>query len=419
MTDGAKRVVRVYVAIQAIHTLAASIIWGVITLFMMESGLTLLQVMLVGALLTVVAMLFEVPTGVVADTLGRKTSFVISIGLLTVSTGLFVAAGRLEWGLVGFAWAHALLAVGWAFYSGAVDAWLVDALDHHGWDGPKDPVFARGGMATELAMLVGTLAGGALGQIDLAWPFYVRIALLAVCFVLVIVGMPEPGFERRALHLRDLWPESRRIFAAGVRHGWGNRVVRPLLLESLVVGAFYRYGFNALQPYVLMLAGANVVWFAAALTAFSSMASLLGRWMSGRAVERGARGPRIQTWASAGVAACVLGVAVAGWVGREARGFWPLAVLSVLWLGACVFMGLFIPVRQALINRHIPSAERATVLSVDALFDDVGSTAGQPALGWMAQSVSYPAAWLVSAVMLAVAVPFADRADREDAASGV
>lgn len=418
MMDGTRRIVRVYVATQAIYTLAASIVWGVITLFQLEAGLSILQIMLIGALFMVVQMLFEVPTGVVADTLGRKASYVVSIGLVAVSTGLFVAAGRAGWGIPGFVGAHVLLAIGWTFQSGAVDAWLVDALDHHGWTGPKEPVFARGGVATEIAMLVGTLTGGALGQFDLAWPFYVRVALLAICFVLVIAAMPEPGFDRRVPRLSELLPESRRILSAGVRHGWRNRVVRPLLLGSLVMGTFYHFAFTVLQPYVIILAGRNLVWLAAALTAASSVTSMVGRWLSGRAVARGARGPRILILASAGMGLFIAGVGIAGWVGGDARGLWPVVSLSALWLLACGFMGLFIPVRQALINKHIPSAQRATVLSIDSLFEAAGSAGGQPALGWIAQSLSYPAAWLASAALLAASVPFAARADREDAAAG-
>ena len=63
------------------------------------------------------------------------------------------------------------LGLGFTFWSGAAEAWLVDALKHAGYDQPIEGVFARSQMMFGVAMLIGTTAGGLLGQLDLRVPY--------------------------------------------------------------------------------------------------------------------------------------------------------------------------------------------------------------------------------------------------------
>jgi hypothetical protein len=56
--------------------------------------------------------------------------------------------------------ASVVLGLGFSFYSGAVEAWLVDALGATGSDGPLDPVFARGSIVSGAAMVLGSVGGG-------------------------------------------------------------------------------------------------------------------------------------------------------------------------------------------------------------------------------------------------------------------
>lgn len=415
-----KRVIRVYVASGALATLAASIIWGVHTLFMLEAGLDILQVMLVNTAFTFCQLLFEVPTGVVADTLGRKVSYLTSIGLIGVSTLALLAAGRAGLGIPGFVLSSVLLALGWTFQTGSVEAWLVDSLDHAGWMGPKDRVFALGGISTQVTMFVGTLLGGALGQVDLAWPFYARAALLAACFLLVLFAMDETGFERRELSWRTFGAEASAIFHDGVRYGWRNRVIRPLLFEAALLGGFFMYGFYSLQPYLLELLGRDLVWVAAAVTGGGAMAGAAGNALAGRLMdrERRPRAPRVLFAASAVMALAAAGVGVAGLLERGARGIAPFAVVCGLWVVMSFSIGVMGPVRRAYINAHIPSRQRATVLSFDALFEDAGATGGQPVLGWLSRAYSIPAAWLLGGAMVFAALPLYRRVDRADNVAG-
>jgi MFS family permease len=158
------RIIRTYYAITFLFNLVMSLIWGIDTLFKLGAGLDIRQVLLTNAAFTVGSLLFEIPTGVVADTVGRRSSLLLCLTTLFVATLLYVVIAWRGGGFAGFLWASALLGLGYTFYTGAVDAWLVDALRATGYQEALEPVFARGHMFFGAAMLVGTISGGLLGQ---------------------------------------------------------------------------------------------------------------------------------------------------------------------------------------------------------------------------------------------------------------
>ena len=80
-----------------------------------------------------------------------------------------------------------------------MEAWLVDGVRELGYDGDLDRVFSRGQIVGNTAMLVGTVGGGFLGQIDLSIPFLVRSGLLLLLLVLAWFGMHDIGFEPRTV----------------------------------------------------------------------------------------------------------------------------------------------------------------------------------------------------------------------------
>src|SRR4029453_10228020 len=179
MTPGS--VVRVYLVIAGLFTLSASLIWGVNPLFLLDAGLDIFGVFIAGAAFTAGNVLFEIPTGVVADTVGRRASFLFSASILCVGTLAYVGIPRVASNpLILFTAASVFLGLGFSFYSGAVEAWLGDAAPAPRFEGNLDTVFSRGAMVSGAAMLVGTVGGGLLGQLDLSIPFVARSSLLAL-----------------------------------------------------------------------------------------------------------------------------------------------------------------------------------------------------------------------------------------------
>lgn len=418
-TPEQRRVVFVYiVGAQALYTLATSVIWGVNTLFLLHAGLDIFEVMLVNTTFTIGQIIFEVPTGVVADTIGRKASLLLGVATLFASTLMYVAAAQMHLGMPMFVIASILLGLGFTFQTGTSDAWLVDALSYTGWHGGTERVFAWGGMTFGVSMLVGTIVGGVLGQFDLSWPYYARSAILGVCFVALSMMMKDLGFQPRPLKWRNFGDETRRILTAGVQYGWRNPVVRPLLFVSLLQGVFFLYAFYSSAPYFLDLLQRDLVWVAALVTSGVSVASIGGNALVSR-VMNGANGKRragrVLAWLAAAQGVLAVGIALVGvLMPQSSHGLPAFGVALVMWLVFGVVMGMAGPVRQSFINAQIPSAQRATVLSVDAFFADVGGTAGQPALGYVAKAASIPVGWLIGAVALLAAAPFYMVADRSD-----
>ena len=96
-----------------------------------------------------------------------------------------------------------------------------------GLHGMLDRVFARGQQVTGAAMLIGTVGGGLLGQIDLSLPYLVRSVLLAAVFVVALVVMHDLGFTPRRVTARELPGEVARNARAGVHFGWSQRLAAP------------------------------------------------------------------------------------------------------------------------------------------------------------------------------------------------
>jgi MFS family permease len=121
-------IVRSYLVLTGLFTLAASLMWAVNALFMLDAGLDIFEVFVVNAAFTVGPVLFEIPTGVVADSTGRRRSFLLSVLILIIGTVGYLSIAGLGGGLAGFVVVSLILGIGYSFYSGAAEAWLVDAL---------------------------------------------------------------------------------------------------------------------------------------------------------------------------------------------------------------------------------------------------------------------------------------------------
>lgn len=391
----AQRIIRTYLTITGLFNGALALIWGVNTLFLLQAGLDIFQVMLVNAAFAFAEFVFEVPTGVVADTLGRRVSLLFCLITLLGSTLAYVALPALGLGFWSFVVVSIALGLGFTFWSGAAEAWLVDALKHAGYDKPIEGVFAKSQIAFGVAMLVGTTAGGLLGQLDLRVPYVVRAVLLVPIIVIAWVGIKEPGRERRALSLATLPAEMKAVFVGGVRHGLRHPVVRPLIFAAAVANTFMMFGFYSWQRYFLDLLGRELVWVNGVVAALVGAASIAGNLaMSRVAAIIGTRtGVLIACVAVRTVTIMLCGLAPS------------FGVAVALYLFATFAGSVASPIRQGLINHHIPSSQRATILSVDSLFSELGSGIGQSGWGYLARRQGIGTAWVAAGAFLVLGIP--------------
>ncbi len=403
----ARSIQRTYLLLMLGNTLAASFIWGINTIFLLDAGLSNLEAFGANAFYTAGMVLFEVPTGIVADTVGRRASYLLGTVTLTASTLLYVLLWQMgvpfwQWALVSM-----LLGLGFTFFSGAVEAWLVDALSATGFKGELEAVFGRGQMVSGAAMLTGSVAGGFIAQqTSLGVPFVLRGAILAVMFAVAFRLMHDVGFSP-AKGGRPL-AEMRKIASASIDHGWRVPAVKWLMVESLFVGGVGFYVFYALQPYLLELYGDPEAYQIAGLVAaIVAGAQILG----GMAASRIRRLFRRRT--SALIATAGAGTVTLALIGLV-ESFWGVLALIVVW---GLLFAATMPIRQTYLNGLIPSRQRATILSFDSLMGSTGGVWSQPLLGRAADVWGYAPSYLMSAGISALALPTLALSRRQGAAA--
>jgi MFS family permease len=407
MTATPASIKRIYYVLTVGNTLAASLIWGINTIFLLDAGLNNLEAFAANAFFTAGMVLFEVPTGIVADLRGRRASFLLGTLTLAVTTALYVLLWHLEAPFWQWAVVSALLGLGFTFFSGATEAWLVDALTATGFDGQLDTVFGRAQMASGAAMLAGSVGGGYLAQLtNLGVPFVVRAAVLVVMFVVAAVVMRDVGFtpNRGGRPIAEI----RRIVTDSVDYGWRVPTVRHLMLAAPFVGGVGVYIFYALQPYLLELWGDPQAYGVAGLVAaLLSGAQIAGGFLTGRI--RGLFRRRTSAL-MVGAALSVVAILLIGLIAN----FWVVLTLIMLW---GLLTAAFMPIRQAFINGLIPSRQRATILSFDSLMSSTGGVVAQPILGRAADVWNYPTSYVISGVISAFALPFLALARRQQTPS--
>ena len=398
---------RTYLVLLSLNTLAASFIWGVNTLFLLSAGLSNLQAFAANAFFTAGQVLFEVPTGVIADRWGRRTSYLLGSFTLMVTTLMYLGLWEVTAPFWAWAVTSALLGLGFTFFSGATEAWLVDALQATKFTGTLDSVFAKGQVVTGAAMLIGSVAGGWIAQVtNLGVPYMVRAGILGINLVVAFALMHDLGFAPR--RGKRIVSDIRGIFAESIDQGLRNRPVRWIMLAAPFSAGVSVYAFYAMQPYLLQLYGNPKAY---------GIAGLAAAIVAGAQIAGGLLAPRLRklfrhrtSMLLAGVMLSAGSLILTGLLPH----FWIVIGILVLW---GLIYAAALPVRQAYLNGLIPSGARATVLSFDSLLGSSGGVVVQPALGKAADVWSYAATYALAGVIQVLAVPFVLLARHEKAAS--
>jgi MFS family permease len=407
MNKAARRIRTTYVMLTLLSTFASSFIWGINTLLLLDAGLTITGAFAANAFFTAGEVLFEVPTGVIADTRGRRTSFLLGTATLFITTLAYLWLWRIHGPFWAWAVVSMLLGLGFTFFSGATEAWLVDGLRAAGYKGALDPVFAKGSIASGAAMLTGTVAGGLVAQYtNLGVPYIMRIAALAATFLIALFLMHDEGFEKKSRS--GFFNEVKDVVSESLEFGLRNRPVRWMMLSGVFNGGVGIFAFYAMQPYLLHLygdpssyavAGVSASIVAGAMIAGGFLVPYISRFFKRRT--------------SLLITGLVIGVPSLLLIGLV-RNFWVVLGLLAIWSIVFAVTG---PIRQAYMNGIIPSKQRATVLSADNMLTSLGGVISQPGLGKVAEVWGYPMSYLGSAAFQFLAAPFLLLARRQKANS--
>lgn len=407
MPISSTNIIKTYLSLSLLSTFAASFIWGINTLFLLSAGLSITQAFAANAFFTIGQVIFEIPTGVIADTIGRRFSYLTGTITLFFSTVIYIYLWQIQGPFWGWALSSVLLGLGFTFFSGATEAWLVDGLNSTDFKGTLDEVFAKGQVATGIAMLSGTISGGLIAQFtNLGVPYVLRCVVLLITFVVAYLLMHDQGFIPRKS--KSIKKEVKLILSNSLKFGLNNPPVRWLMLSGPFVAGVSYYGFYAMQPYLLELYGNSSSYAIAGLAAaIVAGAQIFG----GLSVKHIAKLFAHRT--SLIIFNTIASSIVLILIGLFAN-FWLVLILISLW---GILYAASQPVRQSYINGLIPSSQRATVLSSDNLLSSSGAAVLQPGLGKSADVYSYSLSYVLSGFVSILAVPLLLLAKKHQAKS--
>jgi DHA3 family tetracycline resistance protein-like MFS transporter len=392
----------IYVGASGFLTRTALTVFSVFLIVDLE--LDPFQLLMLGTILEVSYLVFEVPTGVVADTVSRRLS--ILVGLVGVGASFLLLGNATSFGMAAVS--QVVLGVFATFESGADTAWLTDEIGEeraHGY-------YLKGEQVFQAASLVGIVASvGLAAFFDLRVPILMAAAGILALAVLMWAIMREENFHPREREEGErLHTGLVRTFKGGISEVRRHRI----LLLILAVGALHGMsteGFDRLADlHFLRDIGlpdleelSYVVWFGV-LDAVGLVIGIVAlQFVKHRVrLEGHARVARVLASIDLGLVAAVVVFAFTGGFWLAAVAFWAVDGLR----------NVREPIFRAWVNQGLESATRATVNSMATQSDSIGQAVGGPILGLAATRISVPWAIALSGLLRLPALALYARAIR-------
>ena len=364
----AAQATRRFVGLTALRWLPVGFVVPVTVLLADSRGLSTVEIGLAFTTHGLVVVLLELPTGGLADALGRRPVLLLS-GALNLAGLLLLALAHDP---LGFALAYAVIGTGRALDSGPLEAWFVDALHEADPRTDTTPGLSRGAVADGLALAVGALAGGALPLLfgaSLVAPFLAAAACTAVALVAVAVLVVPVGPVRTAAGpwtaLREGVADVPRVVTGAVALAARDRTLRVLLLLAFGTGPVL-VSIELLAP----LRFAELVGDPARAGSASSVVVTLGFGAAALGSALAVRARRLAGGSSRLATAALMVLAAAGLLAMAVTGG-----VVLLAAGALVFYlcnGAAWPLRKQLLHSRVDAAQRATMVSASSLALQLG-----------------------------------------------
>jgi len=410
---------RIYYVATFLVWLTVALPLPLMVLLAQARGFSLFEIGLVMGVYSLTIVFLEVPTGGLADAIGRKKVALIAYTVSMAATAVFLFA----FSIPAFMLAMILHGIGRALSSGALDAWFIDSLLDIDSDVEIQPALAQAGTVTLLALGIGTLAGGALPRLFPGLPAdgtavltpisTTLVASLVVnLFLLLFIAIAVKESRSTAgdsYSLRTGLAQMPTIVREAFALSRGNPTLN-LLLGAALVGGFALAAVETFwQPFFSGVLGdpeGKTIVFGVIMAGsflFGVGGNLLSIPLSRRLNRR-------------------YGLIAA--LSRGAQGFFLIllalqssagAAMALFWL-FYVGMSITNSPHATLVNEQIPSARRSSMLSVQSLASYVGAFAGSAELGYLAQQTSISAAWVVAGMTAMVSLLLYIAVDRRQSA---
>jgi DHA3 family tetracycline resistance protein-like MFS transporter len=381
----------------ALQVLLSMPTWVVMAVYLVqELNLSPLELVLMGTAMEAAVFLFEVPTGVVADTYSRRLSLIIGY----LGMGLAWMAVALVSSPVAIIALWALWGLAYTFTSGAEEAWISDEV---GVD-KVGRVFLRGSRIAYIGSVGGLLLQVAIGVYSLRAGVIAGGAVVVLAGLLSILFMPESGFRRRPKSERGSpVAELRTTATSGFRYAWAAPVILLLVGVDFFMGMSSEAFDRLKEAHFLRDVGLPgvgdldpVVWFGL----FWLVGMVLGFFATGWLIKRFERGGRKV------VTGTLFALTVAEMVTMLL-----FALTGRIWLAIAALLGVFMarnlagPLYTIWLNEQIrDSTVRATVLSISGQANAIGQAGGGPVLGAIGNVWGIRAALTAGALVIAPAL---------------
>lgn len=390
---------RRFLLMHGLRWIPAGLMIPVFVLLVLDRGLTLGQLGIAFAAQGVMVMLLELPTGGLADAIGRRPLLLIATCFAFVSTAILIVADSLAL----FALSFALQGIYRALESGPLVSWYVDTAQALDPDADIERGIALSGVVIGIAIGGGAILGSVLVGLDpfpqvdpLVVPLYVALVVTILALTAIALLMVEDR-PHRAEGVRQVVQSVPVIVRGALSMVRRSRVLVALVGVELLWG-FGMVSFEAFTPVKLgdvlgsadraavLLGPANTIAWLAASVGAALVPMLTRRWRPGL-VGAG-------LMVAQGIA--VVGIALAA-------GPLVVVVVYVLTLGA---HGAANPVHQGMLHRAVDDpSNRATVVSAGSLTASMGAMVGAIALGYLADATSLTIAIVAGAIVIALAAP--------------
>lgn len=390
---------RRYLLLTALRWLPAGLFAPVAVFLPLDRGLTLSELGIVAATQGFVVFFLELPTGGLADAIGRRRVILASQVVALASSALFIVADS----FAAFVAMFALTGVYRALDSGPLDAWYVDTVHATDPNAKLEKGLSAHGMVFGVAMAVGALASSALVALHpiksvepLVLPVFVALGVQALALAAAWALMREPhrpsGFRALARSARD----TPRVIGEGIGLLRHSRV----LLALVSVELFWSFGMVAFEalPALRIAELAGGLESAATITGPAAMAGAFA------AAGGAALTPILGRWIGIAPAAALMrilqGLTVAG-IGLSTG----LVGLIACYIACYVTHGISNAAHNTLLHRQAEAGVRATVVSLNSWISQPSFAIGAIVLAAMAERTSVSAAILAGAVIVALAAP--------------
>lgn len=353
--------------------------------FLLKNGLSLMEANLVNAAFFLTLFVCEIPTGAFADIFGRKTSFVVACFLFALGKYVYALSSTMSF----FIMAEMIIAVAYTFQNGAFQAWFVDSMKHHGYNGSFTVIFGRLSLICQICSVLGAITGSYLYAINSTLPWFAGAILLVVLMLVAYRIMNEEYFKKVRFSFKQGMDSMRDTAVKSIQYGMNHKSVRFVLIITFV--------------QILAVMPLNMYW---------------QPFFKGKGMQEVNFGYLYTSI----VAAIALGAYAASKMkvdGKERKfiivaqfvsGLLVIATSLVTTLYGC--MALFIaheiprgflnPVKDGYLQKRIPSEERATISSFCAIAPHIGGAIGLVLSGLIAEYCSISISWLFSGVILVV-----------------